>query len=269
MFRNRMSILSVLFISLIAIVVTIYVSFYLLQDYMIFRSEKLHEDHVFSFHATFEEINFDVGNQVRINAVKFIAKNRKGLLLYHHGNAGNIQLWGQRAHYFTELGYDVILYDYRGYGKSTGSIKREKTMYDDAEFIFNHVKDNYQNEEIVFYGISLGSGIAAYLAQKFNPSKLILETPYYSFLDVVKFHYPYLPAQLISKYRFKTYRFLDNVSSETILLHGDMDNIIPVESSERLARLHDHVTFYKIKGGAHNNLSDFAEYEQILKKVLE
>lgn len=264
-----MSLVSVLVVSVIVIILTIYVSFYLLQDYLIFRVERLHADHSFSFHATFEELNFNIDSHITLNAVKFLSPESKGLIYYHHGNAGNIQLWGQRAHYFTNFGYDVLLYDYRGYGKSNGKIRHERTLYNDAEAVYNQIQEEYAGKRIIFYGISLGSGIAAYLAQKLNPDYLILETPYYSFLNVVKFHYPYLPARLISKYRFRTFRFLTHVTCDTLLIHGDLDNIIPVDSSEQLAQLHEHTTFCKIEGGAHNNLADFSEYEEILKKVLQ
>ena len=119
------------------------------------------------------------------------------------------------------------------------------------------------------YGTSLGSGIASYIAYNNHPSKLILETPYYNFYDVAKFHYPYLPNSLLLHYQFKTNQFLPKIKGDVYLFHGTEDETIPYSSSERLAKLSDNITLFTIQDGSHNNLNTFHDYHQKIDEILK
>lgn len=251
-----------------AILLGLGIAIYIFQERLIFHPEKLSPRYKFVFDTPFEEKNYKTLDGNLLNALFFKVENSKGIVFYHHGNAGNLEEWGQRAIDFTSKGYDVLMYDYRGYGKSSGSIKNEKTLYADAALIYKELLFDYKERDIIVYGTSLGSGIASYIAYNNHPSKLILETPYYNFYDVAKFHYPFLPNSLLLHYQFKTNQYLPKVKSDVFLFHGTEDETIPFNSSERLSNLSDKITLFTIKNGSHNNLNTFHDYHQRIEEIL-
>lgn len=251
------------------LMVGIFLGFYILQDYLIFLGEKLPNEHKYNFSHPFEELNFKQSNDIVLNALLFKCKSPKGLVYYHHGNAGNLQVWGNLAGHFISNNWDVLFYDYRGYGKSSDKIRHEHQLHDDAKFILDEINQAYTYQRIVFFGNSLGTGIASKLALYQEPDGLILETPYYSFTNLVSFHYPFLPAKWITKYHLKTYKFLPKLGCSTLILHGTHDDIVPYKSGERLSLLSENITLVKIPNGVHNNLPDFPLYRNELKNFLD
>lgn len=256
-------------ITIPAILIGLGIAVYLFQERLIFYPEKLSAKYKFVFDTPFEEKEYQTENGNTISALLFKIEKSKGIVFYHHGNAGNLESWGLRAIDFTSKGYDVLMYDYQGYGKSSGNIKNEKMLYADAALIYKELLYDYKERDIIVYGTSLGTGIASYIAYNNHPSKLILETPYYNFYDVAKFHYPYLPTSFLLHYQFKTNQFLPKIKSEVFLFHGTEDETIPYSSSERLVRLSDKITLFTIKDGSHNNLNTFHDYHKWLGDVLE
>lgn len=240
---------------------------YFMQENLIFFPEKLPPDYTYSFEGNFREVNFDTGGDIRINALHFKAGTAKGLVLYFHGNAGSLASWGDVAKDFTPFGYDVLIMDFRGYGKSTGKIQNEEGLHHDAEFIYKEMLKQYKEEDIIIYGRSIGTGIASKLAVAHSPGQLVLETPYFSFPDLVKHIYPFVPAFLV-KYKLANNTYLPEVKCRVSLIHGTKDEIVPYDSSVRLAPLIADFRFYTIEGGMHNNLSDFEAYHQALKAIL-
>ena len=97
---------------------------------------------------------------------------------------------GLIAEYFVTKGYDVLIMDYRTYGKSKGKLS-EKAFYDDAQYCYDYLLKQYSENEITIYGRSLGTGISTCLASKNNPKQMILETPYFIILDVAKHRFPF------------------------------------------------------------------------------
>ena len=248
--------------------VGIVIGFYLIQDYMIFLGEKLPADHKFIFKNTFRELNFDLPSGNKINALLFTCDNPKGLIYYHHGNAGNLQGWGRYGVHFVRNGYDVLFYDYRGYGKSTGRISKQGALHDDAEFILRKISDFGHYEKVIYYGTSLGSGIAAKLAVDHPPDALIMETPYYNFCDLINFHYPFLPTKLMTKYKITTDKYVKKLKCPILLFHGTNDDVIPYSSSVRLRDLNPNAKLVTLKNGVHNNLSEFDLYQKELSSFL-
>jgi len=242
---------------------------YLLQDYMIFLGERLPETHKYNFNLPYEEIDMTHKNGHRINCLFFKAPNSKGLVYYHHGNAGNLQGWGTLAGNFVKNNYDVLFYDYRGYGKSTGKINAEQQLHSDARFVLKEFLKTRSYDKIIYYGTSLGTGIASSLARKIPPDGLILETPYYSFLRLIRYHYPLMPSSLLSKYKLKTYKYINDLNCPILLFHGTDDEIVPHESSVKLSEISNRIQFVSIKGGVHNNLPDFKAYQENLAHYLK
>jgi len=255
-------------ISIPAILIGVCIGVYIFQEKLIFHPERLSDKYTFGFNNTFEELSYKTEDGNSLSALLFKAPNAKGIVYYHHGNAGNLEAWGFKANDFVEKGYDVLFYDYRGYGKSTGKIKNEKMLYADATLIYKELLYDYKERNIVVYGTSLGTGIAAYIAHENHPGKLILETPYFNFYNVAKFHYPYLPNSILLNYQFKTDKYLPNVKGEVHLVHGTEDETVPYESSLLLEELSENIKLFTIKEGSHNNLNTFKAYHSWLTKVL-
>jgi uncharacterized protein len=240
---------------------------YTQQERLIFYPEVLAPDFTFTFPGRFEAIALPSDGAV-ISALYFKADHPKGVVLYFHGNAGSLRSWGALAATFVERGYDVLLPDYRGYGKSSGHIANEQMLHDDAAVAYRYLLGRYPEEQIVVYGRSIGSGIATYLAKSHRPRMLLLETPYFSLKEIVKQHYPFVPGALL-KYPLRTDLWIGDVGCPVYLFHGTSDDLIPHDASERLAALvRTEHQLIMIVGGGHNDLSNFEQYGQELDRIL-
>ena len=242
---------------------------YTLQEKMLFLPTTLEQDFTFQFETPFEEIFLKPEKNVSINAIHFKVKQPKGVILYFHGNAGDLSRWGGIAEYFVQYDYDVFIIDYRTYGKSKGKLN-EKAFYDDAQFCYDYLKKSYKEENIIIYGRSLGTGIASHLASNNAPKQLILETPYHSIADVAQRRFPIFPVNYLLKYQFKTFEFLPKVSCPIHIFHGTEDKVVPFQSGRKLTQLGiKNLKFTTIVGGGHNNLSGFEAYHRGMRLVLE
>jgi uncharacterized protein len=237
------------------------------QNELIFRPEVLPADFRFSFPQTFSEVNLPV-DDASLNALHFTVPNSRGVVLFFHGNAGSLRRWGDVAESFTSRGYDLFVFDYRGYGKSTGRITSEQQLHDDADRVYGYLRGRYPAEHVVVYGRSLGTGIAAQLAVRHEPRVLILETPYFSLKDLTATFYPYVPGWLL-KYPLRTDLALPQVKSPVYLIHGTRDTVIPYPSSERLlAVIPSAKEMITIPGGEHNGLRLTPAYNTALDRFL-
>ena len=146
----------------------------------------------------------------------------------------------------------------------------EQGFYDDAEYCYNYLLKSYSEEDILLYGRSLGTGIATYLASKYQPKQLILETPYYSILDVAKYRFPIFPLKALLKYEFPSNEFITTVNCPIMMFHGTDDSIIPYSSAQKLKSVapENKTKFITIEGGGHNNLISFDLYKDGIKALL-
>ena len=242
---------------------------YLLQEKFIFKPEKLAADFEFKYDAPFRELFFDVEPGVRINGLHFYVKDPMGLILYFHGNSRSIKGWGKYARDFFRYKYDVVLVDYRGFGKSTGK-RTEKKMLDDMQFVYESLAKQYTEHHIIVYGRSIGSGFAAKVASENTPRYLILDAPYYNFTKVVERFIPFLPVRFVLRYHLQTNKWIRYVNCHTYILHGTKDRLIPIRHSEDLQKINpDKITLIRIVGGKHNNLPSFPEYHNFIRDILK
>lgn len=256
-------------IYIIAGYLAILVLAYLVQEAFIFKPEKLGQDFAFKYDQPFEELFYEVAPGVRINGLHFIKENSKGVILYFHGNSRSIKGWGKFARDFTRYGYEVVMIDYRGFGKSTGK-RSESDLIKDAQFVYDSLRAAQPEHCILVYGRSIGSGFAAKLASDNSPRYLILDAPYYSFARVVKRFLPILPLRWVLRYHLRTDLWIRNVKCHTYILHGTKDRLIPIRHSEHLQALNPHmITLIRIKGGGHNNLPAFPEYHAFIRDILQ
>ncbi len=241
---------------------------YLFQERFIFKPEKLKQNFLYQYDVPFKELFFDVEQGVRINGLHFFVPKPQGLVLYFHGNSRSIKGWAKYAKDFSRYGYDVVLVDYRGFGKSTGK-RGEKDMMMDMQFVYDTLTATYHENHILVYGRSLGSGFAAKIASDNKPRYLILDAPYYSFRKTVQRLLPILPMRLVLRFHIRTDKWLPKVNCHTYILHGTKDWLIPISQSEKLQALSPRkITLIRIQGGGHNNLPSFPEYHNIIRDIL-
>jgi len=243
---------------------------YFLQEKLIFLPTKLPQDFEYSFAQNFDELNLKSEDNANLNAIHFKQVNPKGLILYFHGNAGNLSRWGEITSFFTMKKYDVIVMDYRTYGKSTGKLS-EEALHNDAQLFYDYALEHYDEDKITLYGRSIGTGIATKLASKNKPNKLILETPYYSLIDVAKERFPFLPLKWLMKYTFLSYEYIQKVTCPITIFHGTHDSVVPYDSAKRLfgSIPLQHKKFYTIERGEHNTLIKFEAYLRGIEEVLK
>ncbi|GAO44924.1 alpha/beta hydrolase [Flavihumibacter petaseus] len=242
---------------------------YFLQEKFIFKPEVLHSSFRFRYDIPFRELNFDISKGVRINGLHFYRDQPLGLVLYLHGNTRSIKGWAKYARDFYRYNYDVVLIDYRGFGKSTGK-RTEESLLADIQFVYDRLRAQYPEQHLILYGRSIGSGFAAKIASDNRPRYLILDAPYYSFTQVVRRFLPILPVGLVLRYHLRTDKWIRRVNCHTYILHGTRDWLIPVRHSQALQAINpSKITLIKIEGGGHNNLPTFPEYHNFIRDILK
>ena len=253
----------------LGIYIAISILLFFLQDYLMFKPEKLHDD--FKFHyenQKIEEYNVETRDGAVINGLHFKTQEPKGVVFYLKGNSKSIKGWGKFAVDFTRHDYDVIMVDYRGFGKSTGK-RTQKAINRDLQVIYNKIKENVAEEYIILYGRSLGSGFATKLASTNQPRMLILDSPYYSLSKVAKRYIPFMPLSLLIKFPMPTYKWLQYVQCPVHIIHGTDDKLIPFKTSVKLSKIKPKLTtLHSIIGGGHKNLNTFESYHKILKEII-
>lgn len=187
------------------------------------------------FGLEFRELEIRCADGVRLSAWLLPAKESRGAVLVSHGNAGSIEHRIPLARSFLELGWSVLLYDYRGYGKSTGRPDEEGT-YRDAEAVHDHLTKvaGIAPERIVLFGESLGAAIAIELARRRPAAAVVLESAFTSIPDVGAGAYPFLPVRLLARFRYDNLAKVAELGLPLLLIHSPADEIVPVEHGRRL-----------------------------------
>jgi uncharacterized protein len=263
--KSMLAILKILLIIFIVICGLLY----FIQEKLIFFPEKLVKEYKFGFDQNFEELNLKMEDHVVLNGILFKADSSKGVIFYLHGNAGSLNSWGEIAKTYTDLKYDLFMLDYRGYGKSEGSINSQDQLFNDIQMVYDSLKKRYDENKIIILGYSIGTGPAAKLASANHAKLLILQAPYYSLTDMLKHHYPIIPT-FILKYKLSTNKYITACKMPVVIFHGDMDEVIDYNASVRLKKLFKETdTLITLKGQGHNGMSDNPAYLAELQKILQ
>jgi len=253
---------------LLILYVTVCTLMYFKQELFIFLPDKLPQGFKFNYpNAT--EVFLPIENNQHIHGLYFsTAEQAKGVVLYFHGNAGALDKWGLVANNFLPLGYDVLIMDYRTYGKSLGKLS-EQSLFDDAQLAYDYLIKKFAARDIVIYGRSIGTGIATQLASKNLCKTLLLETPYYNLYDIVKNHFKFIPKKKLLRYNFRNDQHIKKVNSPIYIFHGTADRVVPLESGLKLEPfiLEDH--FIIIQNANHHNIGQYPIYHQKLKTILQ
>ncbi len=244
--------------------------YWLFQERFIFVRFRVAQGYVFKFAQPLEEVFLKMDDGARLHALRFTVEKPRGVILYFHGNTGSLRRWGKRAKRFIDLGYDVLMMDYRGYGKSRGAIN-EAVLHADADKWFAHAMKLYGEENVVVYGRSLGSGFAVPLAATRAPRMLILESPFASLLDIASYQFPLLPYRWLLRYPMRSDKAMLRVKCPVYIFHGKRDPVVPYKSALRLYSLvpsdthREMITFAK---GFHSDLGSFRRFQRKLDAIL-
>jgi fermentation-respiration switch protein FrsA (DUF1100 family) len=183
----------------------------------------------------YERVRFLTGDGIRLDGWFVPARKARGVVLFFHGNAGNISHRLDSLRIFNGLGLSTLIFDYRGYGRSEGAPSEEGT-YRDAKAAWRYLTDarKVARERIVFFGRSLGGAVAAHLANQQSPRALILESVFTSVPDIAAQHYRIFPVRWLSRFGYETRKFIRTVRCPVLIVHSRDDEIIPVRHGREL-----------------------------------
>ncbi|HEX4958371.1 MAG TPA: alpha/beta hydrolase [Lacibacter sp.] len=242
------------------------------QDKLLFQSKQLPPDYRFDFKQPHRDLLIRLNEQEQLSIVEFYPEDTlhsRGVVLYFHGNRENINHYAKFVPSFTRNGYEVWMMDYPGYGKSTGE-PTEQRFYSDALLLYKMAEKQFSSDSIIFYGKSLGTGVATELASHAGGKRLILETPYYSLPSLASAFLPIYPTSSMLQYKFSVHEYLTYVQMPVTIFHGTEDGVIPYKNAEMLKPfLKSGDEFITIEKGEHNDLSTFNLYQQKLDSVLK
>jgi pimeloyl-ACP methyl ester carboxylesterase len=242
---------------------------FVFQEHLIFFPEKLDKNFKFNFAQNFEEVNIKTDDHKILNGVLFKSDSSKGLIFYLHGNAGSLRSWGEVSKVYTDLDYDVFMPDYRGFGKSEGSISSQGQIFQDMQIAYNEMLKKYEENKIIVLGYSFGTGPATKIASTNKPKLLILQAPYYSLTDMMRHRYPIIPT-FILKYKFETNEYIKDCKMPIVIFHGNQDEVIYYNSSVKLKEIVKNTdTLITLNGQGHHGMTDNAEYRTEIQKILK
>lgn len=202
---------------------------------------------------SYEAVYFAAADGVKLSGWFVPAERSRAVILFCHGNAGNISHRLESIQVFHRLGLSTFIFDYRGYGQSEGK-PTEQGTYLDAEAAWSYLiqKKQVDPTRIIIFGRSLGGVIAAWLAHVHTPKVLIIESTFTSIRDIAADLYPYLPVRLLSRFDYSAMDYLRQVNCPVLIVHSRNDEIISFSHGRRLFEAaHEPKEFLEITG-THN-----------------
>jgi fermentation-respiration switch protein FrsA (DUF1100 family) len=222
-------------------------------------------------HKPFVIFNYTSPEGLKLRGLIAPAQQNKLTIVHFHGNAGNLAHRLFKAAYYLPKGYGLVLVGYRGYGGNPG-VPSEKGFYEDARASIEYLKQQgIPTKNMIFYGESMGTGVAVQMATEYPDAKaIVLEAPFTSAVDVGAAFYPYLPVRYLMRDRFDSASKIDKVTMPVLVIHGTKDETVAYRFGKTLF---EHIKsvkkeFITIEGGNHMNLYDFKAGE-IINAFLE
>jgi len=255
-------------------VIIVYVSIgflaFIFQTSLIFFPSALDKEYKFTPSKNAEEVFLRTEDGETINGLYFPGK-RSDVILYFHGNAGDLSTWQGIAADFTDFGFSFLIIDFRGYGKSSGRIS-ESGFYRDADGAFKYLTEvkGFSSDQVIVYGRSIGSGVATDLASRYPVKGLILEAPYSSLRALAQERVPLLLPKYWLSYSFDNLSKIQKLKAPVLIIHGDADAVIPFHhSAELFDACHSKKKLVVIPGGPHNNLNVYPQYFEAISLAAE
>ncbi len=208
---------------------------YLTQPSLVFLPTRELQETPADWGLEYEDLWLTADDGVRLHGWYLPSPGARRVLLFFHGNAGNISHRGASIEIFHRLGLDVLILDYRGYGHSEGR-PSETGLYRDAAAAWNYLVESrgIAPDRIVVFGRSLGGAVAAHLAAETHPGALILESTFSSTRDFVNLAYPVLSWLIVRRFAFNTESRLEAIRCPVLVLHSPDDDVIPYRLGQQV-----------------------------------
>lgn len=240
------------------------------QESLLFVPETLPADYDFKLASDVHEAWVDVPG-ARLHALHLKRPGARGVVFYLHGNGGSLSSWFTDLDFYRRAGFDLFMIDYRGYGKSSGSIAGEAQLHDDVRRAWAQVAPQYAGRKRVIYGRSMGTGMAAALAAGLQPGEadlLVLASPYASIAHMACMHFPWMPAFAL-RYPLRTDLALPRMRMPVLLVHGERDTVIPSAESVALKALRPDADLLLLPDAGHGDLHLIKTYQDWLLARLD
>ena len=260
---------------IIVIVVGVYIILvgylFIFQSHYVYYPERVLPADPGRIGLPFENISFETKDGLMLSGWFISKEDSRGVLLFCHGNAGNIGHRLDSIQLFHELGLDIFIFDYRGYGQSEGK-PTEKGTYEDTEAAWRYLVEERQvdPDKLIVFGRSLGGAVDSWLASRHTPGALILESTFTSLPDIAAALYPYLPVKLMLRFKYNTAEYLSEVNCPTLIIHSQNDEIMPFTHGQRLFETASEPKRFLEITGTHNEgfITSGAKYKEGLNTFI-
>ncbi len=235
------------------------------QEALLFHPRQYAADHRY---GDYPETWIKLPDGNRLHALH-LKKSGQGVVMYLHGNVGD----NGRSLYHTkalrELEYDLFLVDYRGFGKSEGTLASEANMTEDFQAAYDYLKQFYAEDKIILAGYSLGSGPVSYLAAHNTPRSVVLVAPYTSLTDMKNEFFWMFPDFLL-RYEMNNRRHLAQSTAPVYILHGNEDELIPLEMGKELSAIDpDRIRLVELDGTSHRGAILHRSFGQVVRWAID
>jgi len=244
---------------------------YLQQPGMIFYPTRQLDATPRDWGLDYEDLRLQTTDGLRLHGWYLPHPGAKRVLLFFHGNAGNISHRGDSVAIFHRLGLNVLLFDYRGYGRSEGSPDEAGLAVDArAAWDYLHETRGFAPDQIILFGRSLGGAVATRLAAGVRPAALIVESTFSSARDMAARIIPLLSRLIVLRYRFNTADYIQQVTCPVLVIHSPEDDIIPFALGQKVYQAANEPKAFLTLRGDHNFgfVQSQPEYEQGLDRFL-
>jgi fermentation-respiration switch protein FrsA (DUF1100 family) len=234
--------------------------------------QKGHDGRPEDFRLQARDLFFETKDRVRLHGWLFTADPQAPYLLWCHGNAGNISHRLENIALLLEKGINVFIFDYRGYGKSEGTVS-EQGFYRDARAAWDCLlkEGPTSSSQVVLFGRSLGCAMAVDLALQAPAAGLILESGFPHLGTMARYHYPFVISERFLSGRYDALSKITRLKMPVLVVHGTKDSIVPISLGRRLFQAApDPKSFYEIPGADHNDtyIAGGEAYFQMIRETI-
>jgi fermentation-respiration switch protein FrsA (DUF1100 family) len=240
---------------------------YIFQEKLLFFPVRINES--FSYIREYRNNEIVIKHKDVMLHGWLINPDKSTLIIYYGGNAEEVSL--NIDGFVYNLDCAVLLLNYRGYGKSSGS-PSQKNMFADALYVYDYIKSQTKQEydRFILFGRSLGAGIAIYLASERRVDGIILVSPYDSIVNVAQGHYPILPVKMLLRHPFNSVSYIRNLNVPILVIAAEKDDIIPYKHTKNLVdQLGERCSEVVIKGAEHNDVHLKPLYWESIKNFIK
>jgi uncharacterized protein len=241
------------------------------QERLLFEPDPLLPDDPICKDADTREFFVEVPG-ARLSVAHMKLPNPRGVFFFLHGNSGNLKKWFVDLDAFRQANFDVVMFDYRGFGKSSGRIESEEQLRADVLAVWKHFEPAYAGKRVVISGQSLGTSLAAGLAAQLcaeghAPDLTLLVSPYSSMKALAAELYPWVPTQVL-RYPLHTLEHAAKLLGPVMLIHGEKDELIGIHHSEALCKSMRTAQLLRVTGAGHGDVHQFPTVRKALLSAL-